>query len=116
MTLTEFLLARIAGDEQPDPEALKMDAHFSPSEDGFTVEYQWARLIHQASGLPVRQRRGSGLARGAPSPARVVADCTARRKIVARHANCGSGAGYCDEAGHAREGGGCAELADLATV
>jgi hypothetical protein len=103
MTLTEFLLARIAGDEQPDPEALKMDARFSPSQDGFTVENQWARLIHQASGLPVRQRRGSGLARGAPSPARVVADC-------------GSGGGSCEEAGHAREGGGCAELADLATV
>jgi hypothetical protein len=70
MTLTKFLPARIAGDEEPDPEALKMDARFSPSEDGFTVEYQWARLIRQASGLPVRQRRGSGLARGAPSPAR----------------------------------------------
>lgn len=114
--LTQFLLARIAEDDEPTREALEMDARFSPPEDGFTVAYQWARLIHQASGLPVRQRRGSGLARGAPSPTCVPADCTARREIVARHANCGSGAGYRDEAGPAREGGGCAELADLATV
>ena len=100
--LTQFLLARIAEDDEPAREALEMDARFSPPEDGFTVAYQWARLIHQASGLPLRQRRGSGLARGAPSPTRVPADCTARREIVARHANCGSGAGYCDEASPAR--------------
>ena len=47
------------------------------------MQYQWARLIHHTSGLPVRQRRGSGFARGVPSPARALAGCTAKRQIVA---------------------------------
>lgn len=80
------------------------------------MQYQWARLIHHSSGLPVRQRRGSRFARGAPSPARVVADCKAKREIVTRACTCGSGGGYCDDCGHGREGGGCAELADLAMI
>ena len=47
------------------------------------MQYQWARLIHHTSGLLVRQRRGSGFARGVPSPARALAGYTAKRQIVA---------------------------------
>jgi hypothetical protein len=78
MTLTEFLLARIAEALASAREALEMDARFSSPQDGYTVQYQWAPMIHHTSGLPMRQRRGSAFARGAPSPARVVADCKAK--------------------------------------
>ena len=106
MTLKEFLLARIAEDEAPVREALETDARFSSPDEGLTVQYLWARLIHHTSGRPVRQRRGSGLARGAPSPARVPAGCTAKGKIVTRHSGCGSGSGYCDGRGHEWQGPG----------
>ena len=69
MTLKEFLLARIAADEAPAREALEMDARFSSADEGLTFEYLSARLIHHACGRPVWQRRGSGLARSAASPA-----------------------------------------------
>ena len=51
-------------------------------------------------------------------PARVLREIDAKRRILARHTNCGTGIGYCDDGGHAwdDEDGprGCADLADLA--
>jgi hypothetical protein len=41
----------------------------------------------------------------------------AQRRTLARHTNCGSGVGYCDDGGHAwdfPDPPGCADLADLA--
>lgn len=39
----------------------------------------------------------------------------AQRRTLARHTECGSGWGYCDDAGHAFDAGhGCPDLADLA--
>lgn len=48
-----------------------------------------------------------------------LADIAAKRRILARHAQCGSGIGYCDDGGHAWDeddvpGGGCPDVADLA--
>jgi Family of unknown function (DUF6221) len=38
----------------------------------------------------------------------------ARRRMLDRHAECGSGAGYCDDGGHAPlSWGGCPDLGDL---
>ena len=47
-------------------------------------------------------------------PFRTIADVEAKLNIVHRHAACGTGSGYCDDGGHPLEGGGCADLADLA--
>lgn len=47
-------------------------------------------------------------------PERVLADIASKRAIVARHAECGTGYGYCDDGGHGIDGVGCAELFDLA--
>ncbi|MFE5958897.1 DUF6221 family protein [Streptomyces rubiginosohelvolus] len=50
-------------------------------------------------------------------PADVIADLDAKLAIVNRHTACGTGNGYCDDGGHGwddSEGGGCADLADLA--
>ncbi|MFE7517259.1 DUF6221 family protein, partial [Streptomyces sp. NPDC057540] len=44
-------------------------------------------------------------------PARVLAEVGAKRQTVERHAQCGTGVGYCDDAGHGWDwapGGGCA--------
>jgi hypothetical protein len=52
----------------------------------------------------------------APDPA-VLADLDAKLRIVKRHEGCGTGVGRCDDGGHGWddiEGGGCADLADLA--
>lgn len=53
----------------------------------------------------------------ANDPAHVIADLDAKLAIVNRHTACGTGNGYCDDGGHGwddLEGGGCADLADLA--
>ncbi|MEV5001958.1 DUF6221 family protein [Nocardioides sp. LML1-1-1.1] len=50
---------------------------------------------------------------------RVRAECEAKRRIVNRHRNCGTGYGYCDDGGHGwddEDGPGCGDLADLASV
>lgn len=49
---------------------------------------------------------------------RHMAECEAKRAIVALHAQCGTGHGYCDDGGHGwggDEGLGCADLAYMAT-
>lgn len=48
------------------------------------------------------------------SPARVVREVEAKRRIVERHAQCGTGSGYCDDGGHGIDGVGCPDLLDLA--
>ena len=60
VTLTEFLLARVAQDEAPAREAFEMDARLFSPQDAFSVQYQWARLIHHTSGL----RYGYDVAQG----------------------------------------------------
>lgn len=44
--------------------------------------------------------------------------CAADRRVLQRHAKCGSDGGYCDDGGHGRDGDdpsyGCADLEDLA--
>lgn len=52
-------------------------------------------------------------------PARVLAEVAAKRRTLARHADCGEHFGYCGDGGHGFEfdndgGHGCADLADLA--
>jgi hypothetical protein len=49
---------------------------------------------------------------------RMRAECEAKRRIVARHASCGTGVGYCDDGGHgwSADMPGCADLSDLAAV
>lgn len=38
------------------------------------------------------------------------------RKITDRHAECGSGYGYCDDGGHGIDGIGCVTLLDIAAI
>lgn len=49
-------------------------------------------------------------------PARVLAETAAKRRILARHARCGSGIGWCADGGHELDWSPahCFELADLA--
>jgi hypothetical protein len=44
---------------------------------------------------------------------RVLAEVQAKRRILERHAECGTGYGYCDDGGHGSPGG-CADLKDAA--
>jgi Family of unknown function (DUF6221) len=78
VTLTEFLLARIAEDEAAAQYAL---AHAIRGED-FDHQWKWIHLYR----LKDRQRGwSSGHHDGAPSPARVLAECEAKRRIVRLH-------------------------------
>jgi hypothetical protein len=45
-------------------------------------------------------------------PARVLADVAAKRRVLERHAECGTGYGYCDDGGHVVSGGPCPDLRD----
>ncbi|MEV7654651.1 DUF6221 family protein [Streptomyces anulatus] len=84
--LADFLRARYAEDAQ----AVRANWH----RDSITSE--------QYHGTPI-------------DPTRLLADLDAKLAIVNRHAACGTGNGYCDDGGHGDlEGGGCADLADLA--
>lgn len=54
-------------------------------------------------------------------PARALRKLAVRRRILARHGNCGTGTGYCDDGGHGLEAddgtpSGCADLYDLAGI
>lgn len=102
--LVAFLRARLDEDEQTAREALKRTTTTRRMIRGEMVEdtvqpSEWRRSVWP--------------------PARVLRDVEAKRRIVERHADCGSGGGYCDDGGHGWDhlpGGGCAELADLAVV
>jgi hypothetical protein len=70
--------------------------------------------------LSGRQLRSTVDHIAANDPPSVLADIESKRRIVGRHAECGTGIGYCDDAGRGIEADenngqrGCAELFDLA--
>jgi len=80
MRIDEFLLARIAEVETAARRALATESLFVS--DGCTVEWAWAHLATHPSG-----GSGRGFAEGAPTPARVLAECEAKRRIVAEAAD-----------------------------
>jgi uncharacterized protein DUF6221 len=47
-------------------------------------------------------------------PARVLREVEAKRHVLERHGECGTGAGYCDDGGHDLGSLGCGDLLDLA--
>lgn len=74
--IVEFLRARLNEDEQAARAALAPEKMYT-DDGGFTVEYQWARLtLHDSGG------RGIGHEPGAPSPARVLREVEAKRRIL----------------------------------
>lgn len=76
--LTEFLLARIAEDEAAARYALK----YTP--DSPDLERQWAWLLrYRPTGM--KRPFSTWHQDGAPSPNRVLAECDAKRRIVAEH-------------------------------
>jgi hypothetical protein len=75
MTLTEFLLARIAEDAEWAQEAIDLSDGL-----GVTREWRWVRLYGSAN-YP-KNPSSSSFYSGAPSPARVLADCEAKRGAV----------------------------------
>lgn len=77
MTLTEFLLARIAEAEEAASRAQHIEQFYIA--EGFEVSYEWARLIAHPNG-----GRGTAFEPGCPSPDRVLAACRAKRRIVSR--------------------------------
>lgn len=80
MTLTEFLLAQIALDEDMAKYALK----YSVSGDDMEVHWKWVYLYRSKN-----RQLGSwslGMHVGSPSPARVLAECEAKRHIINLHA------------------------------
>jgi len=79
MNLTEFLEARIGEVEAPAKAEVKLVAKVYDG-SGFTIAYQWSRLTEQVSG-----GWGSSFAPGAPTPQQVLAECEAKRRIVALH-------------------------------
>lgn len=84
MTLVEFLLARISEDEARARAAIEDD---SGSDEGFSGQY--AALIKPPSGVGMAQGGfGEAAARMIATyavPARVLAECEAKRRIVGRH-------------------------------
>ena len=76
VTLTEFLTARIDEDEAVARAEAEMQARFFGAPE-FTITYEWARITRHENGA-----QGSSFARGCPSPARVLAECEAKRRIV----------------------------------
>ncbi len=78
--IAEFLLARIAEDEEWAQEAAVDDAEYYSPEKGYVVEYKWLRIARHSSG-----GRRSEHVDGVPSPARVLAECEAKRRIVRQY-------------------------------
>lgn len=77
--LVTWLRAALDDEEQAAREALDIDSRCFPSPE-FAVDYQWARLTRHTSG-----GHGTGFAPGAPSPARVLREVEAKRRILAGH-------------------------------
>lgn len=110
--LVGFLKARLDEDErlarghrQPSPSwgDFDMDGELRDDVNAGTVAY----IPHAGDRAHIARH----------DPARVLADVDAKRRTVDRHAQCGTGSGYCDDGGHGWDGGdvlGCADLADLA--
>lgn len=77
--LSEFLLARIAEDEEAARAEVELVDRFFTDE--FEISYQWARMTR----LPRTGGAGSSFMPGCPTPARVLAECEAKRLIVDLH-------------------------------
>jgi hypothetical protein len=106
LTLGDFLLARIAEDEEGARDALGPSA-YEWTDDG------WTEAVMLAEGEGVQGATVELWRRF--SPARVLAECEAKRRMVERHSECGRGWGYCDDGGHSWYPKlGCGDLADLA--
>lgn len=75
--LLPFLLDRIAEDEEWARRALEVDERFP---DAAEVTYRWWRDVNYPFG-----GRSTTSEAGAPSPARVLAECEAKRRIVLMH-------------------------------
>lgn len=73
--LAEFLLARIAEDEEWAQEALDLSDGL-----GVTREWRWVRFYSRAGSTAPSS---SSFYKGAPSPARVLAECEAKRRMLA---------------------------------
>ncbi len=74
-TLVEFLLARIAEDEEAAKAAIELREPYTRG--GFTWYYNWAIHTEHVSG-----GWGTGFVDGAPTPDRVMAECQAKRRII----------------------------------
>lgn len=99
MSITEFLLARIAEDKD-----LANHAKWAMQGEWFTTAED--KIDEYVRSLP---------------PDRTLRECEARRRIVERHKDCGLGYGYCDDGGKGiwrEEDGGpsCADQMDLAAT
>jgi len=82
MDLTAFLLARIAEDEAAARAAQAHERALLEVKPTWSVEYAWAMMLNTPGGA------GGGshnFQPGAPSPARVLAECAAYREIVEIH-------------------------------
>ena len=98
VTLAGFLAARLDEDERLARQAL--DEAGTERETRYPYPDRLATCMHD----------------GRHSPARVLREVEAKRRILERHRGCGSGIGYCDDGGHGWDGTdpGCAEMEDLA--
>lgn len=79
-TLTDFLLARIAEDEAVARAALAEAGQFAANR--WRVEWRWARLVY-AHDLDIHSHQR--FLHTTFAPARVLAECEAKRRIVMRH-------------------------------
>ncbi|MFF9910630.1 DUF6221 family protein [Streptomyces sp. NPDC013457] len=106
--LIAFLRARLGKDEQTARAHRQASAHWYYDHMAHEV-----RDEDNAGTVAFTQDRdGQHIARH--DPARVLAEVDAKRRILERHAQCGSGIGRCDDGGHVSEGEACAEQIDLA--
>lgn len=82
-TLTDFLLDRIAEDEQAAREALR----YAAEDLDMQHRWEWVHFYRLRRGRRSNDGGGwsSGHHEGAPSPARVLAECEAKRRIVELH-------------------------------
>ena len=74
-TLTDFLLARIEEDEAVAREAVNLSS-------GIGVTREWAWVRFWGSSERPQMPSSSSFYAGAPTPARVLAECEAKRAIV----------------------------------
>lgn len=75
MRIDEFLNDRTTEDEEVALDALHVELKYA--DNGATVEYRWARFTSYPNG-----GGGSAFELGCPSPARVLAECEAKRRVI----------------------------------
>ena len=110
LTLAGFVAARLSEDEAIAREAAGLTECWVAEEPAIGVVL--------VDGEPLIEGHITGLTAhiALHDPARVLREVEAKRRILKRHRNCGSGIGYCDDGGHGSDGTGpgCAEMRDLA--